>query len=209
MLGVLHGWATTDRTTIEPWVLAILQSPLPIIVATTLIGMVTNSWTIATITGALTLVTAEFAADVARWYWFDEYALMAEDTLLQFPIALLAGGALGLGGCVWHHESGYTRSIGAALLAGPLGWLCWRELATDDWTMDLAHLSGWIAGALGLVVLARCRGLGAIVIALIGAVVVAIGIEVISAGEAFDLRSSLSTFREQWNQLIDQLRSGI
>jgi hypothetical protein len=93
------------------------------------------------------------------------------------------------------------------LLAGPLGWLCWRDLASDDWSRDLVHLSGWLAGALGFVVLVRCRGLGQIVLALLGAVAVAIGIEVISVGNDFDLRTAVSTLYEQWNQLLDRIRS--
>ena len=207
LLGLLDGWATTERVTVEPWMLEVLRSSLPVIIATAMIGMATNSWTIATMTGALALVTAEVATDAARWYWFDVYPPLS-DEIVQLPLALLAGGALGLSGCVWQHESGYTRSLGAAVLAGALGWLSWRELAPDNWPLDMVHLTGWLAGALVILIVGRCRGLGQMVIALIGAVIVAFGIDLIDVGSALDVRSTITTLLEQWNQLVDRLRSG-
>ncbi|HYJ13801.1 MAG TPA: hypothetical protein VEW66_09430 [Thermomicrobiales bacterium] len=208
MLGVLDVWATSDHASVELWVLELLRSPLLVIVATAMIGMATNWWTIAIITGALTLLTAAFATDAARWYWSDHYSLMADDLPARLPLALLAGGALGLGGCVWHHEAGYTRSIGAAMLAGSLAWLSWRDLAADGWPLDMVHLAGWVAGVLGLLILGRCREFGPIVIAAIGAVIVALGINFTHAEPGFDLQSTLTTLHERWNQLTDRVRSG-
>jgi hypothetical protein len=205
LCGLLDAWATAERPTVDRWILELLQSPVLLVVAAAVIGLMTNSWTIATLTGALTLVTAELAAEGARWYWAGDFPLLHADVVLRLPGALLVGGALGLAGCLWHHESGYTRSIGAALLAGPLVWLSWRDLAPAGWPPDMVHVAGWIAGAAGLIVLLRCRGLGPLAIAVIGTVLAVATIDIIEAGDALDLRSTLTTLRDQWNQLVNRV----
>lgn len=208
-LGGLDAWLATHPSAANPWLRDVVLSSLPIIVAIALLGLVTNSWTIATLTGMLAATGAFAAHELAESRWATTYVVDVQDLIVGASLALIGGGALGLGACTWHHESGLTQAIGASLLGGAIAWSGWQELAPDGWPRDTDHLVGWVSLALVVLVIVRCAQLGPIVFALAGTIVVAWLTSLLADGERFDLGSTFENLRHDLTHLLDRLRDAI
>ncbi len=208
-LSGLDVWLTTHPANDDPWLGQVIHSPLPLIVVIALLGLITNSWTIATLTGALALSSTFFAHELASSRWASSHYVSVQDVVVGSSLALIAGGALGLAACVWHHEDGVTQALGASVLGGALVWSGWGDLAAANWARDTDQLVAWLSLALAVLVILRCGQIGFIVLAVIGAAVVAGMTTFIDGGEQLDLRSMLSDMFHGFRDVVSRLRQRV
>lgn len=208
-LGSLSSWLTTHPSSGDMWLRQVFLSPLPIIVVIAILGLATNSWTIGILTGALTSVSAFCGHELAEARWSTTSVVNAQDLVIGCSLALIAGGMLGLGACIWHHEAGMTQALGAGLLGGALAWSGWQDLAPSDWARDTQHLVGWISLALAAVVILRCRSLGSVVLAACCAIAVVWIVSFVDGGERLDMRSIVHDIRHGMSDLMARAREAI
>ena len=208
-LGGLDVWLTTHPADGDRWIRQVVQSPLALIVVITLLGLVTNSWTIATLTGALALASNFFAGELAASRWEAGHYIALQDVILGCSLALIAGGGLGLAACVWHHEDNLTRVLGASGLGGALLWAGWGDLAAADWARDSDRFVAWISLVLAAVVVLRCRQPGFILLAAGGCAVVAGLTSLIDGGEHLQVRSLFHDLVHLYHEIVSRLRQAI
>lgn len=198
-VGAAHGWGA-EQSAVPPSILVdILTSPLPLVLALIVLGLVTNSWTIAIIVGSATAVAAIGAQQLAVMATSSDSSFDPIEVISELPVAILGGAALGLAGCLWHHEQGALRAMGAAMAAGALGWIAWSDLKPASFSLDIENTVGWSAAVLAVAVVARCGLNGTLVLAVIGTVAVAALLLVISDNGATDYRRMVET-------LLDEVR---
>jgi hypothetical protein len=191
-IGGLYGWVGTQRGGVAPWLDQVTSAPLVLILIIGMLGVITNSWTIALLAGAITMVCVVLAREVAAWRWDSNYVVDAPGVLISLALVAVGGGALSLATCLWQHERRYVQALGAAVLIGALGWSGWRSLEPAGWPRDQHHLLAWASLAMAALVVLRCRGLGPLLLAIIGGVVVAITCDVFFEQQVIDLRTTMN-----------------
>ncbi len=208
-LGGFEIWLLTHPADNREWISQVVQSPLLLIIVITLLGLITNSWTIATLSGALVMISNYTARELAEARWESGHYVTVQDVIIGCSTALVVGGGLGVAACVWHHEDGLLQAIGASGLGGALLWAGWRDLTIADWDRDAGQIVAWLALVLAAVVVLRCLQPGFVLLAAAGCLAVAALASVAYGGEHVQLQSLYYDLLRVYRDVESRLREAI
>ena len=208
-VGGFAGWLEVNPGSGPLLLRQLFLSTLPAVASIVLLGIVTNSWSIATISGAFASFAVYFGQEVAEARWASHYAVDATKLVMECSLAVIGGGLLGLGACLWQHEDGMPRAVGAGMLGGALVWSGGRDLIEAGWPRDGDYLVSWLCLALAAFVVLRFGRLGLMTFALIEAVAVAWVATTLQDERTLDLTSFASEILRELQEMTRRFRDGL